>query len=283
MTTHTPSQSITSAPERAAASVGRWQEPEILDHAAFASAHPETVVSPELWERLEPEIRRRASLLDFDSAAHVQADLQAELRLRIIEAATAFRRTDEDGEPVFDYLEQHPRYIVWHASGRVYSTLRRDRRGTKITDSIEILGGEDEWGELTPAEVLDPSTLASPSDALEHGELLAGIRDRLFPAQQRVLEMLDEGLDRGEIGERLGISRQTVHGHLQAIREAALEMLADDNQGLAMVSGRRASRRPSRRAVLPPRPATRTMTRSAARSPHAAPQRTESVRPARTR
>jgi RNA polymerase sigma factor (sigma-70 family) len=283
VTKNTPSQPSTTAPERAAAAAGRWQEPEILDRAAFASAHPETVVTPELWERLEPEIRRRASLLDFDSSAHVQADLQAELRLRIIEAATAFRRTDADGEPVFDYLEQHPRYVVWHAAGRVYSTLRRDRRGTKVTDSIESLGGEDEWGEPTPAEVLDPATLASPTDALEHGELLAGIRERLFPAQQRVLEMLDEGLDRGEIGERLGISRQTVHGHLQAIREAALEMLADDDQGLAMIADRRASRRPSRRAVLPPRPATRTTARSAARSPRAAQPRTGSARPARTR
>lgn len=259
----------------------RWREPEVTDSAAFAASHPETVVTPELWARLEPEIRRRAALLEFDPDPDTQAELQAELRARIIEAARGFRVTGADGEPVFDYLAQHPRYVVWHAAGRIYTSLRRDRRERKVTDRIELLGGYDEWGDPMPADVVDPSTFGSPSASLEHAQLYTGIAARLFPAQRRVLELLEEGLDRGEIGERLGISRKTVHDHINAIRAAALAEIGDDSHTSALVADRHAVRRPSRRLSLQARPATET--RTAARPPRVRQQPSGSARRARTR
>lgn len=280
MSKTTRSSSAPATPRRPR--VARWQEPVIDDHAAFAQAHPETVISESLWARLEPEIARRAALLEFDGSPDTQAELRAELRTRIIEAATGYRETDADGNPVFDYLEQAPRYIVWHAAGRVYSGLRRDRRHQKLTDRIELLGGSDEWGEPRPADVADPSTFGSPTAQMEHNELYAEISDRLFPAQRRVLELLEEGLDRGEIGERLGITRKTVHDHINAIRLATLEAIGDDTHTHAIVTDRRAVRRPSRRLSRPTRPATLSPTHTAARSRRAAPQRSESARPART-
>jgi hypothetical protein len=278
-TTRSRSASVTPPRPRAA----RWQEPVIDDHAAFAQAHPETVVSEELWLRLEPEIARRAALLEFDANPDTQAELRAELRARIIEAAKGYRETDTDGNPVFDYLEQAPRYIVWHAAGKVYSGLRRERRHQKLTDRIELLGGDDQWGDPQPAEVADPSTFGSPAEQLEHAELFRGIAERLFPAQRRVLELLEEGLDRGEIGERLGITRKTVHDHINAIRLAALEAIGDDVYAHAIAADRRAVRRPSRRLSLPARPAPASQRRTAARSLRAAPPQPGSARLARTR
>ena len=230
-----------------ASAAARWQEPVIVDRAAFNAEHPETVVSAELWARLEPEISRRAALLEFDASSDTQNELRAELRARIIEAAAGYRHTDEQGAPIFDYLQQAPRYIVWHAAGKVYSGLRRDRRHQKMTDRIELLGGQDEWGEPRPADVADPASYGSPSAKLEHAELLSGIAGRLSPAQRRVLSALEEGLDRGEIGERLNISRKTVHDHIIAIRSAALEAIGDDIHTVAIASDRHAVRRPSRR------------------------------------
>lgn len=276
----TRSSSASAAPRRPRAA--RWQETVIDDHAAFAQAHPETVISAELWSRLEPEIARRAALLEFDASPDTQAELRAELRARIIEAAKGYRTLDADGNPVFDYLDQAPRYIVWHAAGKVYSGLRRERRHQKLTDRIELLGGEDEWGEPRPADVADPSTFGSPSEQMEHAELYAGIAERLFPAQRRVLELLEEGLDRGEIGERLGITRKTVHDHINAIRLATIETIGDDTHTHAIAADRRAVRRPSRRFSRPARPTAAPPIRTAARSPHAARPRSGSARPART-
>ena len=264
-------------------SAARWQEPAVTDRAAFVAAHPETVVSTELWARLEPEISRRAALLEFDASPDTQNELRAELRARIIEAASGYRHTDEQGEPIFDYLQQAPRYIVWHAAGKVYSGLRRDRRNQKMTDRIELLGGQDEWGDPRPSDVADPTTHGSPTEALEHAELFSGIAARLSPAQLRVLAALEEGLDRGEIGERLDISRKTVHDHVNAIRNAALEAIGDDIHTAAIASDRRAVRRPSRRLSLPARPFPATTTRSGARSLRAALPPRESARPRRSR
>jgi len=274
------SLTATATPRRPRAA--RWQEPVIDDWAAFAAAHPETVVSEELWATLETEIARRASLLEFDAHPDTQGELRAELRARIIEAARGFRTVDADGNPVYDYLAQAPRYIVWHAAGTVYSGLRRTRRQQKLTDRIELLGGNDEWGEPQPADVADPVTFGSPTERLEHAELFTGIAERLFPAQRRVLELLEEGLDRGEIGERLGITRKTVHDHINAIRLATLETIEGDTHTAAIAAGRRAVRRPSRRLSRPARPAPLSPIHTAARSPRAGRPRSGSARPART-
>lgn len=249
-----PPRTRTAARPRAA----RWKRPFVTDEAAFAAAHPETVVSPELWARLEPEIARRARILEYDDNPAVQADLRAELRLRIIEAARMCRTRDGRGAPVYDYLAQHPTYIVWHAAGAIYTRLRRERREAETTLRYELLGGEDEWGELAPAETVDETTLVPMSSSLEGAELFAAIASRLSPAQLRVLELLAAGADRNEIGDTLEITRKTVHDHIVAIREATLAVVGDDALVRAFIDGRSATRRVSaspRRKVLPTRPA----------------------------
>ena len=245
------SRRSTGRPSRAA----RWKRPFVTDEAAFAAAHPETVISPELWARLEPEIARRARILEYSDDPIVQAELRAELRLRIIEAARTARRRDARGGPIYDYLDQHPIYIVWHAAGSIYSRLRRERREAESTLRYELLGGEDEWGELAPAETVDESTTISMSSRLEGAELFASIAAKLSPAQRRVLALLGEGAERSEIGERLNLSRKTVHDHIVAIRAATLETVGDDRAVRAFIDGRSATRRvsasPRRRAAAP--------------------------------
>jgi hypothetical protein len=236
----------------------RWKRPFVTDETAFAAAHPETVVSAELWARLEPEIARRARILEYDDDPAVQADLRAELRLSIIEAARTARSRDARGGPVYDYLAQHPTYIVWHAAGPIYSRLRRERRQAETTLRYELLGGEDEWGALTPAETIDETTTVPMSSSLEGAELFTAIAARLSPAQRRVLELLAEGSERGEIGDLLGLSRKTIHDHIVAIREATLAVVGDDRLVAAFIEGRSATRRVSaspRRKVRPTPPA----------------------------
>jgi DNA-binding NarL/FixJ family response regulator len=261
----------------------RWQEPVIVDRAAFSAEHPETVVSAELWARLESEISWRAALLEFDASSDTQQELRAELRARIIEAAAGYRQTDEQGAPIFDYLQQTPRYIVWHAAGTVYSGLRRERRHQKMTDRIELLGGQDEWGEPRPSDLVDPASYGSPTAQLEHAELLSAIAGPLSPAQLRVLSALEEGLDRGEIGERLGISRKTVHDHIIAIRSAALNAMGDDSHTAAIAADRHAVRRPSRRLRRPAEPLPTTTTRGGRQPRHEATALPEAPRARRSR
>lgn len=211
----------------------RWIEEPIDDAAAFAAAHPETVVTPELWERLEPEIRRRARGLEWN--AERRPDVEAEIRLRIIEAARAYRDRDAAGEPVYDYLAQGIGYIVQHAAGRVYSGLRRERR---VAGSITTLGAladsratREDGGE-GPA-VLDPAD-PNPRDPIERGsedELYLAIAAKLTPTQLRIFRLMREGWDRPQIGGLTGLARQSVHDHVAAIRKTTMEVLSERGDG----------------------------------------------------
>jgi hypothetical protein len=73
-----------------------WREPQLFDPPTFFAAHPETVVSPEIWARLEPRIESWARFWErrFDR----QEEVRAALTLRVIEAATGFRRCDPETE-----------------------------------------------------------------------------------------------------------------------------------------------------------------------------------------
>jgi biotin operon repressor len=214
----------------------RWVEPAIEDHAAFALEHPETVVTPELWARFEPEIRRRARALEWD--AERRLDVEAEIRLRIIEAARGYRQLDEHGEPVFDYLAQNTGYIVQHAAGWVYSGLRRERReagSTVLLGALAESRSEREEGGEAPA-ILDPAdpTILDPLARTNEEQLYHAVAARLTRTQLRVFRLMREGWDRAQIGQMVGLSRQSIHDHVSAIRYSTLEVLKERSDLVAL-------------------------------------------------
>ena len=207
----------------------RWIEDPIEDHKAFAAAHPETVVTPELWAKFESEIRRRARALEWD--AERRSDVEAEIRLRIIEAARAYRDRDETGAPVYDYLDQGTGYIVQHAAGRVYSGLRRERRFAGSTVTLGALadarGGRAD-GTEGPA-ILDPAdpTRVDPLERGSEDELYLAIAAKLTPTQLRIFRLMREGWDRPQIGGLTGPARQSVHDHVASIRKITMDVLKE--------------------------------------------------------
>jgi hypothetical protein len=229
--------------------LGRWVEPALTDPAAFFAAHPETVVGPELWDILEPEIKRQANHLEWDEER--RTDVAAEIRLRIIEAATGSRERDEQGRPIYDYLRQQPGYIVQHAAIRAYSRLRRERREAATTLALEDLlpAGieESEGSEATILDPRDPHPDANPVEAISTAELELEIVAALTPMQRQVYDQLRSGWSRPEIGERLGLSRQAIHDHVVGIRLAALAALRerDDPAVLGQWTARAARRGPA--------------------------------------
>lgn len=196
---------------------GRWTPAEISDPEAFYAAFPEARVSAELFAQLEPDIAARARALDHDGDQ--REEICAEIRMRIIECAASYRRLDRRGRPIFDYLQQHPSYIIQHAAIPSYSRLRRDRRLGFASIRID-LGSADHDGDERPIELPD-LTAADPDDLLITRELSDSIAARLAGEPAKIFALLNEGLDRAEIGHRLALDRRRIHEYIAEIRIAA--------------------------------------------------------------
>ena len=222
---------------------GRWIEPELFDLVEFRRDHPETVASPELFERLERRIARLAASFEHNPAD--REDVRAAIRLRIIEAATGSRATDGGGRPIRDYLAQSDSYIVRHAAARAWNELRRERRLSARSVCFESLAAAV-WAEEDAA--IDPPIAGPEFDSdsqISATEIEAAVIEVVSPAERRVFLMLSGGLDRAEIARRLGLDRRTVSDHVAAIRRATLSVLTQrmDQELLRDVAARSTYRR----------------------------------------
>lgn len=208
--------------------VGRWTEATIVDPARFYRAYPEAVVTEQVLDRLAPDIAARARALDQDGIE--QEEIRAEIRARIVECAASYRRFDESGQPVFDYLDQHPSYIVQHAAIPSYSRLRKERRGGFASIRIDR-GWEDADGDIHTIEIADDNRV-EPLDALLFSELHASIGARLEGPTATVFRLIVEGLERSEIAEQLSLDRRRVHEHVAKIRIATTAALLERDAGV---------------------------------------------------
>lgn len=227
--------------ERAPRRVGRarWIAAEPADRANLRREHPEAFLTTERLADLMPAISRRAAALDRRRDPDVIADLRSDLVLRVIEGGQSSRERDENGQPVYDYLAQRPDYIALHASTPLRNRLRRERAFAKTHHlaSLDTIAALDRTDERVPFQVIDIKA-GHPAEDLVARELLAAVVARVSRAQRRVLALLVEGRDRSDIATELGLSRKTVHDHMQAIRLAVLAVLADDPSAFAEVRRR---------------------------------------------
>lgn len=225
-------------------SLGRWQEPVLRDPDGFRDAHPETVVGPELMDRLERRISRLAA--SFESDPVERREVAAAIRLRIIEAATGTRGQDEAGRPIHDYLAQSDAYIVRHAAARVWNELRRERRMRRAQVAFADLAprGADWAGEEAAADPPIAAPELAPDSAIAADEIADLVVERLSPAQRRVFGLLVGGMPRPEVGAALGLDRRTVADHVASIRRATLEVLAErEDRDLLADAARRSTYR----------------------------------------
>lgn len=239
------------AEAEAATPKNRWVEPVVDDYPAFYAAHPETHLSMADIEALRSEIHHRVRLLAPYASRDQHADLEADLTLRVLEAATGTREADPlTGEPVYDYMAQKPGYIVLHASGKVSSALRRHWKEIEATVTLDAIAPHPEDGdEEGPVDVVDRATWR-PTERLEHVELRDAIAAQLSNAELRVFRLLDAGLTRPEIAELLTLDRRTIHSHMAKIRKATEAVMAHRADGIdAAVLRRRTARRNSRMAI----------------------------------
>lgn len=209
----------------------RWIETTPPDPAAFYEAHPQCVLTPERMAVLAPYVHQFARLAGNKFDIDQQEEQRQAIWVRIAECATAYRRTDPaTGEPIYDFLEQQPSYIVMHAAARVRSSVRREvgakeRLGiisfqTPIPSSKE--GETVELGSLVPARTVEAVDEAS------HRELATKIAARLSPAQRRLFVLIAEGATPAEAGHLIGLKRQTVHDHMKVIREVTREIVGGE-------------------------------------------------------
>jgi len=201
-----------------------WQAPQIADRNLFLRQHPQCVVDATLLEKLGRYIEAQAHQLNRTCEEDLYEDIYAEIVTGIIECATYFRISDEQGQPIFDYLAQKPSYIVRHAAGKISSQIRRDRQNAKLTVSLNspiILDSEDEEEEGLLAIVSDPNARAD-SGHLELLEIARQIDAQLGDDEgaRQVWGLMMTGHDRREIGALLGLPRQRVHDRCLRIREA---------------------------------------------------------------
>ena len=220
-----------------APAIDRWREEPLADPASFYAAHPECVVSGAMLDHLEPQIRLAVVRIDRLARQNQDRfeDLSSQIRLRIIEAATAWRRRDPaSGEPVYDYLSQTDGYIVEHASGAVASHVRRERKiaeHLRLT-SLDGVGAYADLSDEADGEVADPASMHEGdfSDAVAEGidldRFKALVRSRLSPAERSVFDLLVVGFTRAEVPRQMSVSRQTVHPHMKAIQSAARVAMA---------------------------------------------------------
>ena len=212
----------------------RWQAPEMVDRASFLAAHPECVVSPEIFARLEPEIDHYASWIRRRSDELTSEDIKSEVVARILECATFYRHTDEEGQPIYDFLAQSTKYIVMHAAGKVSSELRRSRNHQEVTVSYDApidVSAEGEEGDEMLVTIADTSATVDTAN-LEVADLIRAVEERLRSdpklrddvTTHQVWELTLTGHDRTDIGALLGIRRQRVHERCAKLRTIIAEI-----------------------------------------------------------
>ena len=84
-------------------------------------------------------------------------------------------------------------------------------------------------GQYVPSEALAPAPAETPS-----GNARGGPDEPLTPRQERVLELMEQGLSNKAIGRELGIGEITVKAHVSAI----LRKLGVDNRVQAVLASR---------------------------------------------
>ena len=248
------SLSISPVDERATPSRERWKECPVDDRAVFFAAHPECVISAERLSSLESRISAEARHRFFGHAFSSDdlEDVKADIRLRLFELATSYRDTDPmTGDPIYDYLFQTDSYIVSHSALRASSEIRRENRRKGREISLEIdLDGDGEFDAIRSAVEMtqgEDDISDDIADSLSYTEIRASIVAKLSPAETRVFEMLETDRARGEVAIDLGIKRQTVHLHMNKIREVTRRALIDHGHDSRDLEARKTIRRPIRR------------------------------------
>jgi hypothetical protein len=211
------------------------------DPSAFYAAHPECVVTGEMFEKLEPQIRIAVTRIDRLARINpdLAEDLAAQIRLRIIEASAGYRCRDaETGVPIYDYLDQSDSYIVEHAAGAVSSQQRRERKIAERLRTVSMEGmtqfmdisddAEVELGDSTSPAYGDFSDTVAEEIDLERFTAL--VRSRLSTAEKSVFDLLVIGFTRAEVHREMNLSRQSVHPHMRAIQNAAKVAMAKMGQ-----------------------------------------------------
>lgn len=211
----------------------RWQRPVITDRAAFLAAHPECRVTPELLEDLAGEIHAVARSLDSYANRERQIEIETEIIAGIIDCATYYRTIDDiTGQPNFDYLAQTKGYVVRHASGKISSEIRRERKEAAVTtpllNALSLAEGEYE-GADEEGLIADPAdwNAEAVGEQVEFRDLVIRINENLSPDQARVFALVVEGHTRPEIGSLLGLARQRVHEYMSSIRLATAAALSE--------------------------------------------------------
>ena len=137
----------------------RWVETTPTDPAAFYAAHPQCVRPPERRGTLEPYVNQFARRAGNKWEADREEDQRQAMWVRIGGGATAYRSTDPaTGAPVYDFIDQHPSYIVMHAAARIRSAVRRE------------VGAKDRLG-IVSFET--PIASAREGETVELGSLIA--------------------------------------------------------------------------------------------------------------
>ena len=230
--TATPVAARAAAAAGSAATLGRWRQPAFADRAAFLAEHPECRLTDAQLDGLRSEISYRASQLGGRAmTAEVRDDLETDIIAGILEAATKYRTVGADGQPVFDFLAQSKRYIVQHASHAACTNLRRDRRQVftvPLASPLDALDHEDGLAGDRIPDPVDPSTVVSIAQLVAQDEadtrLVSAIRAQLGEAQRATLDLLLRGTRRAEVPGVTGLARQRVHEHVEAIRTAYLRV-----------------------------------------------------------
>jgi hypothetical protein len=235
----------TSTPTTGANSIGsaavpdqltstRWCAPEITDRPSFLRDHPQCVVTPDKLAELDHHIDRLADWMRRPGDELSVNDVRQEIVTRILECATHYRSLDDDGQPIFDFLDQEPTYIVRNAAGMVSSQLRRQRAQARLTVSYDAPiavrsdGGDDDCDGDGLLAVMCDSSVAVDATRVELWEFALTLTDRLCRDHDSTLgqvwDLVLTGHDRRDIGALLGIRRQRVQERFAKLRTIILEM-----------------------------------------------------------
>lgn len=209
------------------ASDARWRAPEIDDRGSFLVEHPECLVTEGKLAELNLEIGRRAAYMFRQNDELTREDIESDVVAGILECATHYRELGDDGQPIFDFLDQAPSYIVRHAAGRVSSELRRQRDRAKVTSSYDAprrIGTAGDGGVGLLATIADTSA-AVGSARVELLELTSAVEARCHDTTtRRVWYLILIGYDRAEIGQILGLRRQRVAERFNKLRDIIAEI-----------------------------------------------------------
>lgn len=215
-------------PARRSGSAGRYYiNPSDPDD--FYRRHPECELNAERLAALEPLVKRatRWMAARAGQSAPTEDFCQAILE-GIIQNGLSYVH-DENGEPVFDFFDQGPSYIVQRGVQRAEPLLRALHRDQEQTRSNWQCAGDD-GDEEDRFESLAGNS-ADPASQLAYRELCRGLADELTTTQRAAFELLVSGVERSEIANRLGVSRQSAHALLERIADRTRLYLEQSAEG----------------------------------------------------